>query len=119
MARKIGIVYCQRIQDHSCIGCAKCYKAATEKLHEFAKIDDDIQIVFKTTCGDCPGLTLPRLDLQLTMLKTLDVEVDEIYFATCVKKATAVMNCPMNLSGIRAKIDAMWGIPTHVGTHDL
>ena len=45
--------------------------------------------------------------------------MDEIYFATCVKKVTAVMNCPMNLAGIRAKIDALWGIPTHVGTHDL
>ena len=26
MTRNIGIIYCQRIQDASCIGCAKCVK---------------------------------------------------------------------------------------------
>ena len=38
---------------------------------------------------------------------------------TCVKKATAVMNCPMNIDGIRQKIPALFNLPTHVGTHDL
>ena len=26
--------------------------------------DEDLQVVFKTGCGDCPGLVLPRIDLQ-------------------------------------------------------
>jgi hypothetical protein len=29
------------------------------------------------------------------------------------------MNCPLNLDGIRTKIEDKWGLPTHVGTHDL
>ncbi len=119
MARKVGLIYCQRIQDHSCVGCAKCYKAASDKLYAFSKFDDDVQIVFKTTCGDCPGLALPRVELQMTVLGKLEQTVDEIYFATCVKKATALMNCPMNLAGIKKKMEATYGIPVHVGTHDF
>ena len=48
-----------------------------------------------------------------------DETVDEIFFATCVQKASSLMNCPMNLDGIRGKIKDMWGLPTHVGTHEL
>jgi predicted metal-binding protein len=118
MSKKIGIVYCQRIQDASCIGCAKCYKAVNDRLHAFAG-EQELEVVFKTSCGDCPGLVLPKLDLQMLCLKSLDTEVEEIYFGTCVQKATAVMNCPMNLDGIRGKIKDMWGLPTHVGTHEL
>ena len=117
MTTRIGIVYCHRIQDASCVGCAKCYKAVNDKLHAFA--DDDYEIVFKTSCGDCPGLVLPRLDLQMLCLKSLETEVDEIFFGTCVQKATGMMNCPMNLEGIRGKIEDLWDLPTHLGTHDL
>ena len=35
MGKKIGIVYCERIQDNSCVGCAKCYKAVNEKTFAF------------------------------------------------------------------------------------
>jgi len=119
MAQRIGIIYCKKIQDTSCVGCAKCYKAAREKLHDFGEVDEDIEIVFKTNCGDCPGLVLPRMDLQMCILNALDVEVDEVYFGTCVKKATAVRNCPMNIDVIQDKIQAMFGLPSHVGTHDL
>lgn len=118
MAKKIGIIYCKRIQDQSCVGCAKCYKAVNDKSFAFEG-EDDIEIVFKGSCGDCPGLVLPKLQLQMTVLKALDEKVDEIYFATCVKKATAVMNCPMNLDGITAKIEEMFEVPVKVGTHDL
>jgi predicted metal-binding protein len=117
MAKRIGIIYCKRINETSCIGCAKCYKAAHEKAHNFAG-DEEIEIVFKTHCGDCPGLVLPRLDLQLTVLKSLGVEVDELYWGTCVQKATAVMSCPMNVAGIEKKIDAMFNLPITMGTHD-
>jgi predicted metal-binding protein len=118
MTRNIGIIYCKRIQDASCVGCAKCYKAVNEHDHAFAGIKDDIHIAFKTSCGDCPGLLLPKFELQMLVLEKLGVSVDEVYFGTCVKKATAVMNCPMNLEGIRAKITELFGLPTYVGTHD-
>jgi predicted metal-binding protein len=119
MARRIGIVFCERIQDTSCVGCAKCYKAARERSHEFEGIDEDVEIVFKTSCGDCPGLVLPKLDLQKVILDSLDTGFDAVYFGTCVKKATAIMNCPMNVDGITAKIEEKFGVPVHMGTHDL
>lgn len=118
MAKKIGIIYCERIQDRSCIGCAKCYKAINEKSFAFEG-QGDIELVFKTSCGDCPGLVLPKLQLQMGVLEKLDGKVDEIYFGTCVKKATAVMNCPMNKDGVIAKITEMFKVPVQVGTHDL
>ena len=55
MISKIAILYCKRIQDHSCIACAKCYKGISEKNGEFAKYDE-IELVAMTDCGDCPGL---------------------------------------------------------------
>ena len=117
MAKQIGIVYCKKIQDQSCIGCAKCYKAVNDKLFAFEG-EGDIRLVFKTSCGDCPGLVLPKLQLQMGVLEKLGETVDEIYFATCVKKATAVMNCPMNLEVIKTKMEESLGVPVGVGTHD-
>ncbi|MFP4623154.1 MAG: CGGC domain-containing protein [Gemmatimonadota bacterium] len=118
MAHRIGIIYCERIQDTSCVGCAKCYKAVNESTHAFAGIEDDVRVVFKTGCGDCPGLVLPRLDLQHVVLDALDEHVDAIHFGTCVKKAKAMMSCPMNLDGIKARIEELYGVPVTVGTHD-
>jgi predicted metal-binding protein len=115
--KRIGIIYCKKINETSCIGCSKCYKAAKLKQHNFAG-SDEIEIVFKTHCGDCPGLVLPRLDLQMSVLKCLEEDVDQIYFGTCVQKATAVMNCPMNVEGISKKIPEVFGKPVEMGTHD-
>jgi len=44
--KKIGIIYCERIQDKSCVGCAKCYKAVNENAYEFEG-KKDIGIVSK------------------------------------------------------------------------
>ena len=117
MAKQIGIVYCKKIQDQSCIGCAKCYKTVNDKLFAFEG-EGDIRLVFKTSCGDCPGLVLPKLQLQMGVLEKLGETVDEIYFGTCIKKATAVMNCPMNMEAIQAKMQDMFQVKTAVGTHD-
>ena len=115
--RNIGIIYCERIQDHSCVGCSKCYKAVNENAFAFEG-KEDCQIVFKTGCGDCPGLVLPRVELQKLVLDKLEMGLDEIYFGTCVQKATALMNCPMNLDAIKAKLEEITGVNVHVGTHD-
>ncbi len=117
MGKRIGIIYCEKIQDTSCVGCAKCYKAVNEKTFAFEG-EEDVEIVFKTGCGDCPGLVLPKLQLQMLVLEKLDVKVDEIYFATCIKKAHGIMNCPMNLEGITAKIEEVFKVPVKLGTHD-
>jgi predicted metal-binding protein len=115
--KNIGIIYCEKIQDHSCVGCAKCYKAVNEKTFAFEG-DEDYRIVFKTGCGDCPGLVLPRIQLQMLVLDKLGVSLDAVYFATCVKNAKAMMNCPMNLDGIKTKLAETLGVPVHVGTHE-
>ena len=117
MAKNIGIIYCKKIQDVSCVGCAKCYKAVNENTFAFEG-EGDVRVVFKTNCGDCPGLAMPRVQLQMGIMEKLGVNVDEIYFGTCVQKATALMNCPMNLDGIKAKIGEVFKIPVKVGTHD-
>jgi predicted metal-binding protein len=57
MAR-IAIIYRKRIKDHSCIACAKCYKAIDQKDAEFAQ-HDETQLAATTDCGDCPGLVVP------------------------------------------------------------
>ncbi len=116
MSKKIGIIYCKRIQDSSCIGCVKCYKAASEGLGAFE--GQDVEIVFKTSCGDCPGLVLPKVQLQMSVCEGLDRKPDEIYFATCVQKANGAMNCPMDLDGIKSKMEASFEIPIKVGTLD-
>ena len=93
MSKKVGIIYCQKIQDSSCIGCAKCYKAINEKAFVFEG-EEDVQLVFKTSCGDCPGLVLPKAQLQMTVIDKLGTGVDEIYFATCVKKGEGSHDLP-------------------------
>ena len=84
MGRKIGIIYCERIQDTSCVGCAKCYKAVNEKTFAFEGMDD-VQIVFKTGCGDCPGLVVPRVKLLDGITKGLERPIDVLHLGTCVK----------------------------------
>ena len=118
MTTRIGIVYCHRIQDASCIGCAKCYKAINENLHAFEG-EDDVRVVFKTSCGDCPGLVLPKLDLQAVVMDDLDVDVDALYFGTCVQKARSAMGCPMDVERLAPIIEGKLGVPVRVGTHEL
>lgn len=54
----------------------------------------------------------------MTILDNLGVGVDEIYFGTCVKKATGLMNCPMNVEGVTRVLEEKFGVPVHMGTHD-
>jgi predicted metal-binding protein len=117
MATRIGIIFCERIQDASCVGCAKCYKAVNDNTFAFEG-RGEVRVVFKTGCGDCPGLVVPKVDLQMTLLQALDVGVDELYFGTCVKKATGLMNCPMNVEGVTRVLEDKFGLPVHMGTHD-
>jgi hypothetical protein len=44
--------------------------------------------------------------------------LDEIYFGTCIKKTKGIMNCPMNLDGIQAKLEETFKIPVTVWAHD-
>jgi predicted metal-binding protein len=115
---KVGIFYCKRIQDHSCIGCIKCYKGAKEKNGEFSRYKDDVEIVFKTDCGDCPGLIMPRTALVMKLAEGMDMKPDVIHFSTCIKKAVDTAGCRLDIEGCKEKIENMLGIPVVTGTHD-
>ena len=47
----VAVMYCKKIQDHSCVACAKCYKAMEKKDAEFGQ-HDEIELVAMTDCGD-------------------------------------------------------------------
>ena len=89
MAKRIGIIYCERIQDASCVGCAKCYKAVNDKKFVFEG-DEDVQIVFKTGCGDCPGLVVPRVKLLTETAKSLGREIETLVDAPLAAGARAL-----------------------------
>ena len=83
---KIAVLYCKKVKDHSCIACAKCYKAMAEKNGEYAR-HDEIEIVAMTDCGDCPGLVVPRVKLITEIAKNLGREIETLHLDTCVKLA--------------------------------
>ena len=85
--KKVAIFYCKRIKDHTCIACAKCFKGIREKNGEFAKHDEDIEIVSMTDCGDCPGLIVPRVKMINGIVEGLGGEIDAIHLGTCIQMA--------------------------------
>jgi len=113
----IAIVTCAKIQDKSCVGCLKCFRAIQRKEGEFARYDD-ARIVAMTGCGDCPGLVMPKATLLMEMADYLDQDIDAVHLATCIVKAKKTAACPIDLEGLREKIEASWGKPVVVGTHN-
>lgn len=113
----ILIVSCAKIRDVSCIACLKCFKAAALKEGEFAKYDS-VQIVGLSGCGDCPGLVMPKVGLVMEMADYLLQEIDAIHIGTCVVRARKTAACPIDLDGIKAKLEGKFGKPVVVGTHN-
>jgi len=115
MAR-IAILYCKRIQDHSCVACAKCFKGMAEKAGEFARYDT-IELVAMTNCGDCPGLTVPRVKLLKEMAKGLGREFDVVHLGTCVKTAMETAQCPIDYDSLKPVLEQKFGVEVVLGTH--
>ena len=113
---KIAILYCKRIKDHSCIACAKCHKAMKEKNGEFAK-HDTIDLVAMTDCGDCPGLTIPKVKLINEITNNLEQPFDVIHFGTCVKLAMETAGCPIDFEALKQKIETKFKKEVILGTH--
>ena len=84
---KIAIVGCKRIQDQLCIACEKCLKAVSVKDGEFARYDDDIELVALGNCGDCPGLIMPKITLMEEIAASIDRKYDVNHLGTCIVKA--------------------------------
>ena len=113
---KIGIISCAKIKDHHCIACLKCFKAMKERLGEFAR-HDDIEIVFMSDCGGCPGLTIPKMVLVEEQAKFLERDFDAIHIGTCVVKAAGLSGCPIDPQDLAKKLEGKFGKPVIVGTH--
>lgn len=113
---KIAILYCKRIQDHSCIACAKCYKGIAEKHGEFAKYDE-IELVAMTDCGDCPGLVVPRVKLLNEVTKNLDRPIEALHLGTCMKLAMETAACPIDYDELKITLEKKFGIDVVLGTH--
>jgi predicted metal-binding protein len=115
--QRIAIFYCQRIKDHTCFACAKCFKGLREKAGEFARYDDDLEVVALTDCGDCPGLLMPRVTMVMHMLESMGRTPDAIHLGTCVKMAMEHADCPLDPDELKLKIEGTFGKPLVVGTH--
>jgi len=113
---KIAILYCKRIKDHSCIACAKCYKAIEERNAEFGR-HDEIQLVAMTDCGDCPGLVVPRVKLLKEVAKNLDRDFDTVHLGTCVKLAMETAQCPIEYDDLKVTLEKKFNVKVVLGTH--
>ena len=113
---KIAILYCKRIQDHSCIACVKCFKGMHEKNAEFARYDE-IELVAMTDCGDCPGLVVPRVKLLSELTKGLERPFDAIHLGTCVKLAMETAECPIDFDDLKVTLENKFGAEVILGTH--
>ena len=113
---KVAILYCKRIQDHSCIACAKCYKGMAEKNGEFAQ-HEDIELVAMTDCGDCPGLVVPRVKLLNELTKNLGRPIETLHLGTCMKLAMEKADCPIDYDDLKATLESKFGIYVVLGTH--
>ncbi len=115
---KVAILYCKRIKDQSCVACAKCYKAISEKNGAFAQYkDDDIELVAMTDCGDCPGLTVPKVKLLNETTKSLDRPIEVLHLGTCMKSAMEMAGCPINFDDLQVTLEKNMGIKVVLGTH--
>jgi len=114
---KVAILYCKRIKDHSCVACAKCFKGIREKDGEFARYQDDIDLVAMTDCGDCPGLTAPRMKLVTDTARELGRPIDVVHFGTCMKAAMETAGCPIDPDTMKVILKKRFGVEAVLGTH--
>jgi predicted metal-binding protein len=113
----IAVLYCKRVKDHSCIACAKCFKAIAEKDGEYGRFDE-IELVGMTDCGDCPGLTVPRMKLLTEVTTNLNKPIDVVYFGTCIKLAMETGQCPIDFDQMKVIIEKKFGCEVVLGTHN-
>jgi predicted metal-binding protein len=113
---KIAVLYCKRVKDHSCIGCAKCYKGMAEKNGEYGR-HDEIELVAMTDCGDCPGLVVPRMKLLKEISGNLGRDLDAVHFGTCMKLAMETAACPIDFDALKAVLENKFGVEVVLGTH--
>ena len=113
---KIAVLYCKKVKDHSCIACAKCYKAMAEGNGEYGR-HDEIELVAMTDCGDCPGLVVPRVKLISETTQNLGREIETLHLGTCVKLAMETAACPIDYDEAKLVLEKKFGVEVILGTH--
>ncbi len=113
---RIAVLYCKKIKDHSCIACAKCHKGMAERNGEYAR-HDEIDLVAMTDCGDCPGLTVPRVKLLSELCGTLGRPIEVLHLGTCMKLAMETAECPIDYDDLKVTLEAKFGCEVVLGTH--
>ena len=98
------------------MACAKCYKGIAEKNGEFAQYDE-IELVAKTDCGDCPGLTFPRVKMLTDVCNGLGRPIEKLHLGTCMKLAMETAACPIDYDDLKATLENKFGIEVVLGTH--
>ncbi len=112
----VAVLYCKKVKDHSCIACAKCYKGMAEKNGEYGR-HDKIELCGMTDCGDCPGLTVPRVKLLHEVTTNLGRPIDVLHFGTCVKLAMETAKCPIDFDRMKTTLQNKFGFEVVLGTH--
>ena len=112
----IAILYCKKIKDHSCIACMKCFKGIKEKNGEFAQ-HEEIDLVAMTDCGDCPGLTVPRVKLLKGVAENMDRPIEVLHLGSCMKAAMKMAQCPIQFDQLKATVEEKLGCEVVLGTH--
>jgi len=88
-----------------------------EKNGEFGQ-HDEIELVAMTDCGDCPGLTVPRVKLLKEVTNNLERPIDTIHFGTCMKLAMETGDCPIDFDLLKAILENKFGVKVVLGTHN-
>ncbi len=116
---KVVILSCKKIRDISCVSCIKCFKAMKQREGEFARYkDDELDVVAMGDCGDCPGLSMPKLALISDLAKQYGRDFDTVHIGTCMVKAGATAACPINIDRLKEMIEKKMGKTVVVGTHN-
>jgi predicted metal-binding protein len=83
---------------------------------EFAR-HDEIELVAMTDCGDCPGLTLPRVKLLNEITRNLDRPIDVLHLGTCMMLAMETADRPIVFDNLKAMLEDRFGLEVVLGTH--
>ncbi len=114
----IVIISCDKIRDKSCVACIKCFKAIKEGAGEYERFKDEgINVIAMTTCGDCPGLVMPKMALVKDICNQYGVDFDYIFIGTCIVKATETAKCPIDIPELKKKLENKFGKEVIIGTH--
>jgi predicted metal-binding protein len=79
--------------------------------------EGELQLVAMTDCGDCPGLTVPRVKLLHEVSKNLDRPIDVIHLGTCMKLAMETADCPIDFDDLKLVLEQKFGYEVVLGTH--